>query len=128
MNASLDPAIEHQLDRMVDDLCSEFAGEFAREQIVDVMNDSAERLLETARVFDFVPLMAYRFTRERLNALRRARGEDAAGAWDVVFVSLSGGGRGRSPRPSPRCCRRDASRYIRPVPLCGRRSIRRYGT
>jgi arsenate reductase (thioredoxin) len=28
-------------------------------------------------------------------AIRRARGEDAEGAWDVVFVSLSGGGRGQ---------------------------------
>jgi len=46
-------------------------------------------------VFDFVPLMAYRFTRERLNAIERARGESTQGAWDVVFVSLSGGGRGQ---------------------------------
>ena len=46
-------------------------------------------------MFDFVPLMAYRFTRERLNAIRRARGQEAEVAWDVVFVSLSGGGRGQ---------------------------------
>jgi len=39
--------------------------------------------------------MAYRFTRERLNAIARAQGQDAQGAWDVVFVSLSGGGRGQ---------------------------------
>ncbi len=95
MSVSLDPAIQHQVDWMVDDLCSEFAGEFTRGQIDEVMEDSVERVLETARVFDFVPLMGYRFTRERLNALRRARGEDAEGAWDVVFVSLSGGGRGQ---------------------------------
>ncbi len=59
------------------------------------MNDSVDRVVETARVFDFVPLMAYRFTRERLNAIRRAQGQDAQGTWDVVFVSLSGGGRGQ---------------------------------
>ena len=39
--------------------------------------------------------MAYRFTCERLKAIRRAGGEDAEGAWDVVVVSLSGGGRGQ---------------------------------
>jgi hypothetical protein len=80
---------------MVSDLCSEFAGAFDRPAIEDVMSDSVDRVLETATVFDFVPLMAYRFTRERLNAIRRSRGEDTQGAWDVVFVSLSGGGRGQ---------------------------------
>jgi arsenate reductase len=95
MKASLDPAMKHQVERMLDDLCSEFAPEFARDQIESMMDDSVDRVLETARVFDFVPLMAYRFTRERLNAVKRARGEDAEGTWDVVFVSLSGGGRGR---------------------------------
>jgi protein-tyrosine-phosphatase len=46
-------------------------------------------------VFEFVPLMAYRFTRERLNSIRRAGGHGHEGTWDVVFVSLSGGGRGQ---------------------------------
>jgi arsenate reductase (thioredoxin) len=95
MKASLDLYRKRQIERMVDDLCSQFAGEFDRRQIEEVMDDSVEQILGTARVFDFVPLMAYRFTRERLNAIRRARGEDVEGAWDVVFVSLSGGGRGQ---------------------------------
>ena len=95
MNVSLDPATHHQIERMVDDLCSEFAGEFPRSQIAEVMGDSIQRITETARFHDFIPLMAYRFTCERLKAIRRASGEDAEGAWDVVFVSLSGGGRGQ---------------------------------
>jgi arsenate reductase (thioredoxin) len=95
MNTSADRTTNHQIERMVDDLCSEFTGEFSRSQIEEVMNDSSERLIETARVFDFVPLMAYRFTRERLNAIGRAKGQDSGGRWDVVFVSLSGGGRGQ---------------------------------
>ena len=95
MNVSLDPVKQHQIERMVDDLCSEFAGEFPRGQIEEVMADSVERIAETARIHDFIPLMAYRFTCERLKAIRRASGEDAEGAWDVVFVSLSGGGRGQ---------------------------------
>ena len=95
MKFSLDPTMQHQIDRNVDDLCAEFAGSFERRQIQEVMNDSVERFVETASVFDFVPLMAYRFTRERLNAISRARGQEAEVAWDVVFVSLSGGGRGQ---------------------------------
>jgi arsenate reductase (thioredoxin) len=95
VNMPLDPGTQHQCERMVADLCTEFAGAFDRPQVEEMMSDSVDRVLETATVFDFVPLMAYRFTRERLNAVRRARGEDTAGAWDVVFVSLSGGGRGQ---------------------------------
>jgi arsenate reductase (thioredoxin) len=95
VNRSLDPAMQHQCERMIVDLCGEFAGQFDRSQIEEVMSDSVDRVLQTASVFDFVPLMAYRFTRERLNAITRARGEDTEGAWDVVFVSLSGGGRGQ---------------------------------
>lgn len=95
MKESLDPAMQHQIDRMLADLCSEFAGRFDCERIEDLMADSVERVMKTATVFDFVPLMAYRFTRERLNAIGRAQYKDAEGAWDVVFVSLSGGGRGQ---------------------------------
>jgi arsenate reductase (thioredoxin) len=95
LTASLDPATRHQIQRMVDDLCSEFAGQFARSQVEEVMHDSLEGVVTTAKVFDFVPLMAYRFSRERLNAIRRAHGHDDIGAWDVVFVSRSGGGRGQ---------------------------------
>ena len=77
---NVDPAMKHQIERMVDDLCSEFAAQFDRQRIEEVMNDSADRVLETARVFDFVPLMAYRFARERLNAITRAQRADAEGA------------------------------------------------
>jgi protein-tyrosine-phosphatase len=80
---------------MVKHLCTDFDGRFERSQIEEIMNDSVQRIVQDATVFDFVPLMAYRFTRERLNAIRRAQSEDAKGTWDVVFVSLSGGGRGQ---------------------------------
>ena len=90
-----DPAVANQIETLVRELCGEYAGEFDRPQIEHVMRDSAERIAQTATVFDFVPLMAYRLARERLNAIRRSRGGDAEGRWDVVFVSLSGGGRGQ---------------------------------
>jgi arsenate reductase (thioredoxin) len=95
MSAPLSAATRHQIESMVSDLCSEFEGQFDRRRIEEVMEDSVERVMQTATVFEFVPLMAYRFTRERLNAISRAQGGDAEGAWDVVFVSLSGGGRGQ---------------------------------
>jgi hypothetical protein len=98
VNEPVDAATKHQIERMVEDLCAEFAGQFSRGQIEEIMADSADQVTASARVFDFVPLMAYRFTRERLNAIQRAKRQDMEGAWDVVFVRLSGGGRSRSPR------------------------------
>ena len=95
MRLSVDSTMRHQIERNVDHLCTEFAGQFARPQIEVVMDDSLQRVLDTATVPDFVPLMAFRFTRERLNAVKRAQDQEADGAWDVVFVSLSGGGRGQ---------------------------------
>ncbi len=95
MSSSLNPAIKQQLDWTVKHLCGEFDGTFDRPQIQEVMDDSVQRIVKGATVFDDVPLMAYRFTRERLNAIKRAETHGAQGTWDVVFVSLSGGGRGQ---------------------------------
>jgi protein-tyrosine-phosphatase len=39
--------------------------------------------------------MAYRFARERLQALIRAGKDGPRDHWDVVYISLSGGGRGQ---------------------------------
>ena len=79
-----DPTMKHQIDRMVDELCSEFSGRFSRPRIEEVVNDSVERVGATAKVFDYVPLLAYRFARERLNAIRRACGDDSDGAWEPL--------------------------------------------
>jgi len=95
MKLSVDPTMKHQIERNVDHLCAEFATQFDRPQIEVVMDDSVQTVLDAATIPDFVPLMAYRFTRERLNTVKRAQGQKADGAWDVVCVSLSGGGRGQ---------------------------------
>ena len=92
---SLDGATQRKIEGMVNQLCVDFEGSFDRSQIEDVMDDSVARILETAQVVDFVPLMAFRFARERLQALGRAGGHHPEAALDVVFVSLSGGGRGQ---------------------------------
>lgn len=59
MKASPDPTMEHQIQQMVDDLASEFAGQFDRSQIEELMDDSVEQVIKPATVFDFVPLMAH---------------------------------------------------------------------
>src|SRR4030095_6527888 len=55
------------------------------------MSDSVRQLAGRADVEDFLPVLAYRFTRERLSSIGRTPGT----SWDVAFVSLSGGGRGQ---------------------------------
>lgn len=95
MKTSPDWATQRHAEQMVDKLCAEFDGAFDRTEIEGVMRDSNARLSDGARVTDFIPLMAYRFTRERLNAINRARGMETSTTRDVVYVSLSGGGRGQ---------------------------------
>jgi len=83
--------------KVVDELYEEFDGLVDRAEIERLMNDSLDRLGSTANVPDFVPLMAQRFTWERLNAMtRRQRRPHGTGPrCYIVFVSLSGGGRGQ---------------------------------
>jgi arsenate reductase len=87
----IDAVTRHHVDEMIDTLCTEFEGRFERARIEELMADSVEQLAGRANVEDFLPVLAYRFTRERLSSIGRTRGT----SWDVVFVSLSGGGRGQ---------------------------------
>jgi protein-tyrosine-phosphatase len=67
MSASSDVTAPPELAGAVDGLVEEFTGVFAREAIVDCVLDSY-RQLRPARVEMFLPLLAYRFARERLRA------------------------------------------------------------
>jgi protein-tyrosine-phosphatase len=91
MAAELDSVTQHHVDEMVEALVTEFGDRFERARIEELMADSVQQLAGSAQVADFLPVLAHRFTRERLTSLARSRGT----GWDVVFVSLSGGGRGQ---------------------------------
>ncbi len=95
MARPVDPKLQQKLDWMLEDLCREFEASFSREQVEEVVGDSLERFMDGATVKDFVPLLTARFARERLHARVRARSEHPADTWDIVYVSLSGGGRGQ---------------------------------
>jgi protein-tyrosine-phosphatase len=58
------------------------------------MDDSVRSLVDQAAVEDFLPVLAHRFTRERLKALARASGPERATP-DVLFVGLGDTGRGQ---------------------------------
>jgi arsenate reductase (thioredoxin) len=84
----------HHVRELLDDLVEEFSPQFEGEEIERVMTDSLERLVGEAAVEDFLPVLAYRYTRERLMSVTRRTMTEGRGL-DVVFVSLSGGGRGQ---------------------------------
>jgi arsenate reductase len=87
----MDSVTRHHVDQMAERLVTEFGDRFERAEIEGLMADSLEQLAGSAQVPDFLPVLAYRFTRERLGSMGRTPGT----GWDVVFVSLSGGGRGQ---------------------------------
>ena len=91
METGVDPVTQHHVEEMVDRLVAEFGDRFERDRIAELMEDSVTQLASSAHVPDFLPVLAYRFTRERLGSIGRAPGTSS----DVVFVSLSGGGRGQ---------------------------------
>jgi hypothetical protein len=96
--ASLSPAAQHHVGEMVKTLREEFGDQVPREQIDAVMADSVERLARGAEVDAFVPVLAYRYSRERLKSALRSAAPREETTWDVVFVSLSGAVAPSSPR------------------------------
>ena len=78
-----------RLDQAHGQLCREFEGIYDEAHIRSVLDASAKEL-EGAHVASFVPILAHRYTRERLRARAQSEGKELT---DVVFVSLTGGGR-----------------------------------
>ncbi|MCY4087716.1 MAG: arsenate reductase ArsC [Actinomycetia bacterium] len=90
--AAPDPNTQNQLRRQLDDLTVEFAGIFSRETIERFVDESPEALAG-ARFHDYVPVLVYRFARERLRALGQAEGVIAKEVPEVLFVCVHNAGR-----------------------------------
>jgi arsenate reductase (thioredoxin) len=73
MPQALDPVTQRHIDRAAERLADEFAGSFSRETIARYMAESQD-LLGEATINVFVPVLAHRFTRERLMPANRGRG------------------------------------------------------
>jgi arsenate reductase len=92
MSQALDPVTAHHIKQAADRLAEEFAGVFSRETIERYMSDSQDMLGE-ARINVFVPVLAHRFTRERLRALGQAQGILGKDQPEVLFVCVHNAGR-----------------------------------
>jgi arsenate reductase (thioredoxin) len=86
--------IPARLANAVDQLEQEFDGMYERSHIEALVEESA-RQLKGAAVASFVPILAHRFARERLRAQAQADGKLTKTLAEVVFVSITGGGRAR---------------------------------
>jgi arsenate reductase len=92
MPQALDPVTQQHIDQAAERLAEEFAGIFSRETISRYMAESQD-LLGEARIYAFVPVLAHRFTRERLKALAQAEGRIAKEQPEVLFVCVQNAGR-----------------------------------
>ena len=92
MSVQLDAVTQAHVNKAVDDLCGEFTGTFSRETVERFVSESVVSL-GGARFADFVPVLAYRFARERLRALGQAEGAIAKLVPEVLFVCVQNAGR-----------------------------------
>jgi protein-tyrosine-phosphatase len=92
MSSTLDPITRRHVEKATESLVGEFAGTFGPETINRFIVDSLDQL-ENARFSDFLPVLAYRFARERLKALGQADGLIVKEQPEVLFVCVHNAGR-----------------------------------
>ena len=83
------PALQGAVVRLAD----EFRGTYGTETIQRFLHGSYEELLKTATVTTFLPLLAERFARQRLQALAKVEGPSYDGRPTVLFLCTHNAGR-----------------------------------
>jgi protein-tyrosine-phosphatase len=74
-------------------LAEEFEGTFGRETIEQFLRTSFDQLAGRATVPNYLPLLAERFARQRLNALAKVEGQAVDGMPVVLFLCVHNAGR-----------------------------------
>jgi protein-tyrosine-phosphatase len=92
MSQALDPITLRHVEKLTDSLADDFVGVLSRETIERYVSESVD-LLGGARFNDFVPILSYRFARERLKALAQAEGLVTKAQPEVLFVCVHNAGR-----------------------------------
>ena len=88
-----DQVVRARLAAVVDQLAGEFEEVHDREHVRAIVDESSQQLLQSGSVTAFVHILAERFARERLRAQAQTSGQLAKALTEVLFVSLTGGGR-----------------------------------
>ena len=92
MSSTLDPITRRHVEKATESLAAEFAGVFAPETIDRYIVDSLDQL-GSARFSGYLPVLAYRFARERLRALGQADGLLVKEQPEILFVCVHNAGR-----------------------------------
>jgi hypothetical protein len=66
---SVDSTTSYKLEGMLEHLREEYAGQIDDERLAWLLEESVQQLAPSATVLDFLPLLAYRMTRERCAAI-----------------------------------------------------------
>jgi len=74
-------------------LAEEFAGTFNTETIERFLHSSYDQFAGTATMLNFLPLLAERFARQRLQAMAKVEGHGADGKPIVLFLCVHNAGR-----------------------------------
>jgi arsenate reductase len=90
---SLTPDQRHALRVAAANLHDEFEGVFGTETIELYLQTSYDQFAEGATVHNFLPLMAERFAKQRLQALARVEGKATDGTPVVLFLCVHNAGR-----------------------------------
>jgi arsenate reductase (thioredoxin) len=89
---ALSPATAAHVEKQIDDLAAEFEGMVSRETVARLVNEAVEGL-SGARFANFLPILVYRFSRERLTALAHSEGTLTKTVPEVLFVCVHNAGR-----------------------------------
>lgn len=89
----LTPEQRHALRSAAEQLHREFDGTFGTETIEQFLATSYEQFAANSRIVTFLPLMAERFARQRLQALARVEGHATDGLPTVLFLCVHNAGR-----------------------------------
>ncbi len=84
---------QHLVRTVVAHLEPQFAGTYGAETIQRFVIDSLEQLLPTAKITTFLPVLAEKFTKERLRALGRVDGSMPSTIPGVLFLCVHNAGR-----------------------------------
>ena len=89
------PTVDQQLAlrSAVARLADEFHGVFGEETIERFVVSSWDQFAEHATTINFLPILAERFARQRLQALARVEGKDDGGVPVVLFLCVHNAGR-----------------------------------
>jgi len=92
LTPEINAATADRLQTQISDLCEEFRGVFSRETVEQTVTQSLEAV-GAVRFDDFLPILVYRFSRDRLRATGQAAGSIVKDVPEVLFVCVHNAGR-----------------------------------